>query len=363
MIEKQKQRLSNMELLRIVAMLMVLSLHYMGQGKVFLSVETGSVNYYLSRLIEALCIVAVNCYILISGYFLVDRRLSIKKIISLWLQVIVYSITIFVFAVSVGWIEPNFRNVLYTIFPLLSRRWSFVTDYIFMYIMSPFLNISIDKMTKKQHAGLCILVIFLLSGIPTFVFWEDTFRVMDGYSPIWFLSLYIIAAFIRKYEMRLTKKKAISGYLISVVITTCSYIIIFWFTHDNSYAFRLYAYNSLLTFFSSAFLFMIFSNIEIKGEQFCRSINGISKLTFGIFLSHSHFAVRDKLWILLGSENFVNSPYLVLHLISTVLIIFIICAIVEKLFQIILKTIKLEEKIVLVGNIFLKVINEKTGWK
>ena len=70
-----KKRLVNFELLRIVAMMMVIALHYISRG---LAVEKLSVDNSLSNclwwLILAVCNVAVNAYVLISGYFLVDSE-------------------------------------------------------------------------------------------------------------------------------------------------------------------------------------------------------------------------------------------------------------------------------------------------
>ena len=90
---KQRTRQANMELLRIVAMLMVVVLHYLIKGGATPSLveDTGIINlitWYLS----ALCIAAVNVYVLISGYFLLEAKWKVSRLISLWFQMMFYSI-------------------------------------------------------------------------------------------------------------------------------------------------------------------------------------------------------------------------------------------------------------------------------
>jgi surface polysaccharide O-acyltransferase-like enzyme len=69
----KKIRRANLELLRCLAMMMVIVLHFLGKGELLGDLTdsdlslTGAVAWFL----EALCIVAVNVYMLISGFFFV----------------------------------------------------------------------------------------------------------------------------------------------------------------------------------------------------------------------------------------------------------------------------------------------------
>lgn len=86
-------RSSNIELLRIFAILGVIVLHYnnadMGGG--FRFVLPGSLNYYLLHFLENLFICAVNLFLLISGYFLCTSfKRSLLKPLQLLIQVILF---------------------------------------------------------------------------------------------------------------------------------------------------------------------------------------------------------------------------------------------------------------------------------
>ena len=86
---KGKARQANIELLRIIAMIMVVALHYLVKGgaAVSLADNFAAINIVL-WLIKAICIVAVNVYVLISGYFLLEAKWKISRLVNLWIQVI-----------------------------------------------------------------------------------------------------------------------------------------------------------------------------------------------------------------------------------------------------------------------------------
>ena len=89
---KGKGRQANFELLRIVAMYMVVVLHYLVKGGAEISLveDTGIVNL-LVWLLKGLCIVTVNLYVLLSGYFLLEAKWKFSKLVELWFQVMFYS--------------------------------------------------------------------------------------------------------------------------------------------------------------------------------------------------------------------------------------------------------------------------------
>lgn len=71
-MDVQKHNLVGIELLRIVAMMMVVGLHYLNFGGILWSEAV--MNRRIAWGIEAFLFVAVNCYVLISGYFLVKAK-------------------------------------------------------------------------------------------------------------------------------------------------------------------------------------------------------------------------------------------------------------------------------------------------
>ena len=101
-----KKRMANIELLRGLSMLMVVMLHFLGKGEL-LPTLTGNMDAtgYVAWFMESLCIVAVNVYMLISGYFLVESSFKLGRLLSLMLQVIFYSVLVPVVLVCTGVLE------------------------------------------------------------------------------------------------------------------------------------------------------------------------------------------------------------------------------------------------------------------
>ena len=90
-----KKRIVSIELLRILAMMMVVMLHYLSKGGLLTSLtEEFSGGAYIAWLLEAFSIVAVNVYMLISGYFLVESGFKFGRLAELVCQVLFYSLLI-----------------------------------------------------------------------------------------------------------------------------------------------------------------------------------------------------------------------------------------------------------------------------
>ena len=94
-VEKNKSRNSNIELLRIIAAIMVVMLHY-NFSRAICQVPNGSVNEIVLYVLESISICAVNVFIMISGYFMVfSKKRRICKIAELLLQVIAFKVIVF----------------------------------------------------------------------------------------------------------------------------------------------------------------------------------------------------------------------------------------------------------------------------
>ena len=152
---KGKSRLANLELLRCVAMMMVVVLHYLGKGELLadLSVENmGSVGI-AAWVLECFCIVAVNLYMLISGYFLCESSFKLSRLLRLLVQIWTYSAGIGLLSVALGLVpaeEFTTYYLLQLIFPVSMGHYWFMTAYVFLYLLLPLVSMAVKRMTKGQ---------------------------------------------------------------------------------------------------------------------------------------------------------------------------------------------------------------------
>ena len=252
------KRQANFELLRIVAMLMIISLHYLVKGGIAapfpFAAKENPVGVF-AWLVEAFCIVAVNCYVLLSGYFLSESGWKPGRIGTLLCQVLFYSLLIPVFLLAFGAASvsrPDVYDWIGFVFPLGMEHYWFATAYLVMYLFAPFLAAGMEKIDKRE---LQILLVFLLA----FFSLEKTILpvrlVTDryGYDFGWFLCLAAVAGYIRKYGIKWLEKQshAVAGYLISCLgiwlLALCSNTLgVSGKAAFAYYADMLYSYNHLL---------------------------------------------------------------------------------------------------------------------
>lgn len=260
-----KVRERNIELLRIFAMIMIISLHFLGHGGVLVNVSPYSIQYYVCWILEGLCFISVNCYVLISGYFLIDSKFKIKKLLILLGQVFFFSISLYLITSLLSGTPFSKVTLLKAVFPTNSNVYWFVTMYVGMYILSPFINTLLKNLTQKQHFLLICVSVTLFSILPTLFFYSTGLNFGGGNGVVWFIVLYIVAAYIKKYK-RVIKNvhKVVLLYGICAVMVPISFFGLDFIANKLNSEFLLqhvqvmYSYNSIFVFFASVFAFLLF---------------------------------------------------------------------------------------------------------
>lgn len=189
-------RNSNIELLRILCMLMVVVLHFNNNGA-----NTGIVNMpelLTTRLtwgflVESFCIVAVNCFVLVSGYF--GIKLKWRSVMKFYLQCFLIGLVSYLAYIGLNggfsWQVLAERFLAFT-----HNGWWFVVSYLGLMLLSPLLNKAVETMTKQQlfHSILFFTIVMLYLG------WYHKVEATNyGNSLISFLWLYLIGRYIGKH--------------------------------------------------------------------------------------------------------------------------------------------------------------------
>lgn len=332
-------RESNFELFRIICMVMVVTLHVLGHGGAIEGIEVNTLNFYIAHFLESFSIVAVNCYILISGYFGVNSEFKIKKVLMLYFQILFYSIFISVTFWAVGIEKVSIGNLINTILPITTQVWWFVTLYLILYILTPYINKLMRSMSEEEFKRLIIILIAI------FVIWPSV-RVklkpidnLSGYSLYQFIFMYIIGGYVRLFYK---EKKLKRGLLILVYLISCISLLIFNVGVSTiiGKSFGIYSYNFILVFISSISLFLFFKEISLKSNI----VNRISSLTLGVYLIHDHPFMRNYIYKFLGYDKSFSDSNFIIYTLLIVIIIFSISLIIEyirqKVFTMIGKYIK-----------------------
>lgn len=315
--ETDKKRASNFDLLRVILTIMILILHYCngGMGGLLVEVEKGSFNYYISHFIEALCIVAVNVFIIVTGYFSCKKAcIQISKSIKLYAISIFYGIIISGIMILIT--KPNMDfSFLEKLVTTVFSRW-FVVNYCILYLFIPYINKLINSLSKKQFE------ILLIINAAVFYLWHTFFTkttIADGgYGIINFINLYMVGAYIKIHRNEyISKKKSFFVYMICTLITTV-------------YSFitgRAWAYATIFNLIGSVALFELFKSIKMENNKF---INKLSTYTFSVYIIHENSFLAPVLYRgLFCTGQYWNSEWMLANLIISVIGIYVICVMIE----------------------------------
>lgn len=330
----RSKRMANYELLRILSMFMVITLHYLSHtGSLLAPGETVQGRQVLGTLIESFCIVAVNVYVLISGYFLVEAGFEVKRILVLIGQVLFYALLIPLVMLGMGGLtkEAGVYSLIPYVFPLQAEHYWFAASYVLLYLFTPFLNVAVKHMSKRQMqialAGLLLMFCGVKSVVP-FEFVTDHF----GYDFGWFLCVYLVAAYIRLYGFSLlsTAKRAWICYVGCGMLTFVVVTVVYWI-YERTGAFAYYMsvpfhYNYILCLSGAVALFVAFGHLRIPAGEGADRICRLSALTFGVYLFHEHLDIRN-VWVgwieeFLGPAAEAGIGGFVLHLAISVALVY-----------------------------------------
>ncbi len=292
------ERNYGMDIFRLLAMFMVVLYHVVGWGGLLNASETGSLNYYLLQVLEAAAYGCVDCFALASGYLMISKKMSYSKILPLWLQVLVYNVVIAFSAYFFGGGTVGVKGLVLSLFPIITGNYWYFTAYFCMFFFIPFINQFFNMLTKKQATIMMFAMFVLFSIVPTVTSRKQEFGLDDGFSPLWLTVLYLLGAYIKRFEpfKKLKPIVCLLLYSYSVLIMPVSYFIIGSIGLDG-YKFMLKSYLSATVVFGSVMLLLFFSRLKINSNVVKKIASFLSPVAFGVYLIHANGYVFDNLFV------------------------------------------------------------------
>ena len=270
-----KQRQSNIELLRILAIFCVLMGHGCWMVLGMPSSKDISEHFTLefSRLlIGGLTIGSVNVFVLISGWFGIHPsakglgKFLYQIAFLLWGIYIVFLLTGNA-AFSLSDIQPSMG--------IYEGYW-FIMAYLGMYILSPILNEFTEKASKKQFE-LTLAALFIFQ---CYYCWGwSMVNYFSGYSLVFFCFLYLLARYVRIYPISIINNHYLSIYVVSSIAISLIACIGIWLIGSPM---KMLRYDNPLTILSALGLLVTFSKIKITSKF----INQLAKSCFAVYIIH-----------------------------------------------------------------------------
>jgi len=334
-------RQSNFELLRILLMLMIVAYHLRGYGG-FGSLPGATGSRVLLYLLTLGGKVGVDCFVLLSGYFMCTYTgggLRPRRLLKLWMQLFFYSAGIYI-AMGLAGISRFGAEGNFTYFLPVSRNvYWFGTRYFFLMLLSPFLNKLMQGMTRKEYRRLLAVCTVIVSVLPTLL--------RTGYAipnMTLMLYLYLLAGYLRLHPEPLFQRK-----WLALGMAVGSYLFMVGYTLAHSWLLPRLPFlrflprqnfspgNSIPALLCALGLFLFFRNLKVRGN---RAVNLIASGAFGVYLLHDHSKpLREWLWLdIFDARPLLARPAaLAWHIIWVVLAIFAIGILIDLFRQYVLE--------------------------
>lgn len=327
-------RSSNLELYRIIVMLLIVAHHYVvNSGLMDMIAENPLTPTGITMLLfGAWGKTGINCFVMITGWFMCKSRFSWQKLLRLYVQITVYAVAIYGIFCLTG--HQSFHPVTAALkfFPVKSLSDGFVSCFLVFYLLVPFLNILVENMNKRSHATLLVILLTVFTILPTFPAFGLRFNYVE-----WFCTLYFVASYIRMHGLPVKLSHAGWGWVTFLLLLTASTSIIgmtalsatgrmgafapYFFVSDS---------NKILAFMLGVSSFMYFKDLRISSSHI---INTIGATTFGVLLIHANSdTMREWLWrqTVDCTGHLTASPlHTLIYATLSVILVFAICSLID----------------------------------
>jgi len=332
-------------------MMMIVCGHLIGQGVT--PCYTAHTLPILVSIVGGMSRIAVSIFLLIGTYFMVDSKFKAKRVLMLygqlafWILFLTFFIGLFWGSV-LGFATVSIRNLFWALFPYSSKSLWFVSDYIALIMLAPFINIVIKD--KNIHKLLLIILTIFVCVQPTIYIFTDSW--LDGVT--FFVYIYVLMAYYKHYlEGRWSPNKYI--FLLDGI---CLYVGLMLVQHyfkvnnisDNNYLVGktnqfISDYKTLPNLFIAISIFYFFKCTNIGRNMV---INFFASSALGIYIIHQTPAFQPILWNkILYCSVWANNSYLLLHVLVAVLLLYFFLTLCSLLYTLIFERYWISSKLYL----------------
>lgn len=329
---EKKERYSNFELLRILAMAIIVIHHLCVHGieevlinndKLWMTADL--LNIIFLRFFRPGGALGVGIFFMISGYFMYNKKPKLEKSLDMIGEVFFYSIICILFFLLIAFFNYRIQGIgkstlISFIFPIGWTTWWFFSVYLFLYLITPGINYWLDSFDKRKSfiSILIFLIFFVFVGS---CFNEPYVSIQKG------IFYYFLGMTIKKYDICGKKIKNILCFFIFYILAFSVYLVTFFLEKSNTVT--SIKYINMIECLSDGFLvplacyycFLIFKSIKIGNNFF---INRISSHMFAVYLIHASPYGISLIWNLFNVKKYYYNYSLVIFSLYSIIITLII---------------------------------------
>lgn len=305
------ERNSGVELLRIVSMIMIIVSHIFSHQLNFsYNSHTPLFSLFIHTLFHSS--IAVNCFMLISGYY--GMHFKIEKSINLWLKAVlcgVFAFTVYLFYSS----GESVLGYLGKFFPITRSGWWFFTAYMMVYLLSSFINAGIEHINKKQFKWMILCCVLFTSFVGV---WGGYERGGGGFMLLF--TAYILGRYLYLYDVSISRPVL---YFFSLFLFLFMIIIALTYNGFDMICDRLLSHQSLFCLILSVLLFYTFKKMKWHSIL----INKLATSALVVYFLHESEGGMFFIKQILVRHDIMSSPLIIVLLAA---FIYLICFTLDK---------------------------------
>ncbi len=330
-------RKSDMDFLRILSSLMVVLLHTCSEVNIIPAEE----GFILNTVLNSLTRFCVPVFIMISGYFMLDKEKSVSFFIKRGLKLIIimvcWSSIYLVYNILKGKEEVN--NLKEIIIYLLTEPihlWYFYALSA-LTLFTPALSFFARSADKKTY--IYTLVLMILSGsILTMLVKENRFLLVNlitdktkGATALAFPAYYLFGYYVKRFGVN--KKLSAFSFILGALMTVAGTLILSF--KNGVLSQNVLSFFSVNTAIMSMGIFSFFAGRNIKGALF---INTVAPLTAGIYGIHMLIlpSVYEKMSVFSTGAVKISAVVIITYAVSGI-IVFLYRFIKKSIFKLFVK--------------------------
>ncbi len=192
---------SGVDLLRILSMFYIVTVHALNWGGVFEAAQPGTGAFACSALLRAITMTCVDIFALISGFVGYSEKkkpLRIAPLLQLYLQVVTCGVAAAAVFMIVRPDIVSLKDFVLPFIPITGNLYWYYTAYVGLFILMPLLNAALRSLPKRT---LRVILIAMFAAFSVYTCVADRFKLQGGYTTFWLILLYIMGGILKKCEV------------------------------------------------------------------------------------------------------------------------------------------------------------------
>ncbi|MCD8041206.1 MAG: acyltransferase [Clostridia bacterium] len=282
-------RKSGIELIKVFAIITVVLCHAVPDNVLFdgftyvNGVAQQTAAGFILNFIAGLGLIGDAIFIVCSAYFLCSsKKIKVHKVVYMLLTVLVISLIFLAVYLCLGY-EIDTLTIIKQIFPTVFQNNWFISYYIVLYLLHPFINMVTDRLNMVTHG---LVVTFLAVHCCILMYVQGDAPAYNKF--ICMLFIYLLVSFLKKYGQGFMADRGLNGLLCA--LSAAAYVILRLSINQLGLECD-YLYGRQVTYVHIncpvVILFAITLFNVANGSTFnSRAVNYLSSLSMPVYLIH-----------------------------------------------------------------------------